>query len=194
MSNITNLSSSNQIEKKENIKITIIFIDEKELSVEISLFQYFNNYKYIVENSENQVKSYFHLSTQKLHLDISSETFFYIINYIKHKNFTKIMKIIRPFDKKGLNEILNDPFDIEFTSLFDVNMLIEMISSCDILGFEYLLEICIVRLSFLFIHMPYDDLKFYFDIDELNEESKKSILDNNQWLMKMNEYRCDEFN
>lgn len=194
MSNITNLSSSNQIEKKENIKITIILIDEKELSVEISLFQYFNNYKYIVENSENQVKSYFHLSTQKLHLDISSETFFYIINYIKHKNFTKIMKIIRPFDKKGLNEILNDPFDIEFTSLFDVNMLIEMISSCDILGFEYLLEICIVRLSFLFIHMPYDDLKFYFDIDELNEESKKSILDNNQWLMKMNEYRCDEFN
>lgn len=166
--------------------IYFVTIDNKSYKISGEFYQFFN-----VLQKENKITTLneFRVINLSFHSVILNLIMNFCFNFINSKpqNVSRPLKII-PFENIVKNEFIS-----LFFSKLEFEILISLISSCEELECEFMLQYCLIKLAVMIRESSINDLKSVLNLNTFDEKDKKIFEEINlQNVMKITMERLIE--
>lgn len=168
--------------------ILLSSLDKKILKLNTKLL----NMIYIFQEMDQLVLQNHIKNAVPVELEIHSTLLIVIINYCTNHNGIEPKKIERPLANKSQNDIVNFNWEVTMLNNMDLEMLSLLISACEKLKCDSLLDLCLAYLAIWIRDNDLQVLAQVLKVKTFNEEICNNISAMFPWLMKINKDRINE--
>ena len=175
----------------QTLGILVLTLDDVIITIDLRFICYFECFSFLNSLDKNSLMTYLQ---NKIKVNINSNILNFVLLYCNNRHGSKLDIITRPFKDKPISEIICNQYDLNYVNSCNFETLCDIISACELLQFEHLMDICLCKLSIFFRDSPIENIKDLLNIKSFDENDYLNIIKDNQWLMEMNEDRLNELN
>ncbi|CAI2380824.1 unnamed protein product [Moneuplotes crassus] len=125
---------------------------------------------------------------------VPSQHIKWIIEYCQRHKFKESDEVKAPLASNKLEDILDDPKDIEFLESLSLDEKTDFMNNCDYLNIPSLVELLAISIASCFRCKDFNQIKEEFGVDgEFNEEEEEKLKKDYQWLLQTDGGNIEDF-